>query len=293
MAEKCKAEPIIFMTDMCFGDVQLVIEFIYTGEVYIEHDQVNHFLSLAKSLELTGIVRCGIETKQKPSDSNSLKVVVVQEKPRSLEVDESRGQSSSSNRILSEKGQLSIPSAFKRMRKSSGTDWKPNWNDGRKCKYCPLKYTNYNTLKNHERYCKFNPNHVISRCSICDKEVPQGSITFHKRTQHGYVPAKKFKASSPSWTSSSKLDSWTSVLRSFSSYGWFINLVSLIVRLFGFITYLFSLFKWCLNFYRLKISQQNFNGFSFEIMTRNSSRRCERVSWPLFLRRRKSNTCET
>jgi hypothetical protein len=61
------------------------------------------------------------------------------------------------------------------------------------CQYCSRECKNANSLRNHERLCKFNPNHQISEmnealaaarvkksCRHCNKEVATHSINRHE-----------------------------------------------------------------------------------------------------------------
>jgi hypothetical protein len=46
-------------------------------------------------------------------------------------------------------------------------------------------------MYNHQRYCTYNPNKLISRCPVCKIEVKPGSMIYHKRKAHGYSPNKR------------------------------------------------------------------------------------------------------
>jgi hypothetical protein len=78
------------------------------------------------------------------------------------------------------------------------------------CTYCDSGFHNRNTFKTHERFCYANPNRVQSICNFCLKEVKpgntnlgyfmnrcycsqyfSGSMTFHKKKYHGYVPTTR------------------------------------------------------------------------------------------------------
>lgn len=42
------------------------------------------------------------------------------------------------------------------------------------CKFCGHSNVRFSSHKNHERYCKSNPNRKMIFCSICQVEVPSG-----------------------------------------------------------------------------------------------------------------------
>jgi hypothetical protein len=50
-----------------------------------------------------------------------------------------------------------------------------------------LKVEINNNFKNFTE----NPNRKLSTCPICGMIVKPGSMTFHKKTQHGYVPKSR------------------------------------------------------------------------------------------------------
>lgn len=63
------------------------------------------------------------------------------------------------------------------------------------CKFCGKECKNPNSLRNHERLCKSNPNHQISsmeaahqsgkhkvKCKFCDREISRFSIALHEKT---------------------------------------------------------------------------------------------------------------
>lgn len=177
---------------MSFGDLCNIIEFIYTGSVAIEHDQLSRFTSAAKSLDVKGIEQFFIDSLKKKDTPVKSRFIPEPKPSSSKQENENSGTKKklrdSAAHLESPKAQKLITSYLDPQSSSHKSSSKPlnAVGGGRKpkrtkCKFCPIMYENANTLNNHQRYCMHNSNRVESRCPYCSIEVPPGSMTYHKR----------------------------------------------------------------------------------------------------------------
>lgn len=165
---------VIMPFEIGHGDLLSILEYIYTGKVELDVLKIAKFLNLAKLIELKGVTASsfGIDMISKS--------VIVQQKPTNSP---QKQVTRLKRRPTSSLAQKTTPPFIKQRRTSNKTEMK--------CRHCPVRYENKSTMSNHERFCIHNPNRSSSLCPFCQKEVPPGSMTFHKRTKHGYVPNKR------------------------------------------------------------------------------------------------------
>lgn len=210
-----ECHPIIVLSEISFVDVCNVLAFIYTGVTTVGFEGIVHFTKIAKNLQLQGIEGFGIDLKKKdsslsirevgsaninhqvipqqgssgslstPMEANSEKRVIRSKRLGALKPESSLSSVSSyESSAESSENYYTKSKRFRHTRRSAVLPGKIP------CKFCPNKYNNINTLKNHQRFCLHNPNRSISRCPICKIEVKPGSMTYHKRIAHNYVPAE-------------------------------------------------------------------------------------------------------
>ena len=58
--QKSQQNPFLYLKGICLEDLQAVLEFMYHGEVNLEQDSLNNFLSVAKELAIKGL---SVDTK--------------------------------------------------------------------------------------------------------------------------------------------------------------------------------------------------------------------------------------
>lgn len=155
-------------------DLRNVIKFIYSGKLKVNYDKLNRFIRIARELQITGVSGFGIEIDgmERPPISDAMNSPSESDEPGLKDLSEQFKQLSSK------------PSVKTRKRKFKFSVGSSKF--GKTCQFCPYVNPNDRTMYNHQRYCSENPNRTISRCPFCQKEVKPGSMTFHKRTKHGY-----------------------------------------------------------------------------------------------------------
>lgn len=225
--ESSQTDPIVILSDMSFSDVCYVLEYAYTGSLKISHDQLNHFLSVATKLQLKGVADFSFDVKQdvkeQEGEENLLKNLFenVQTKfnsARNLEKKPALPVSSlvSSKRVSRSKtlqkkesfdsnGALTTQKLTKRglkpgSKRRLSLELSLKLTPVKSCKFCHLPFWKISTADNHQRYCMLNPNRSISRCPFCKELVKPGSMTYHKKTHHGYVPVANNRRTVPAQT---------------------------------------------------------------------------------------------
>lgn len=53
--------PIVILKDVHFSELQILIEFMYKGEVNVQYCQLSALLKTAESLKVRGIVHCNVK----------------------------------------------------------------------------------------------------------------------------------------------------------------------------------------------------------------------------------------
>ena len=48
--------PLLYLKDVRYKDLELIIEFIYTGQCNVEHVELEHFLSVGRDLRVIGLL---------------------------------------------------------------------------------------------------------------------------------------------------------------------------------------------------------------------------------------------
>ena len=51
-----KQNPLLYLKDVRYKDLELIIKFIYTGQCNVEHVELEHFLSIGKYLRVIGLL---------------------------------------------------------------------------------------------------------------------------------------------------------------------------------------------------------------------------------------------
>ena len=77
LLERCKDHiysnhPTSLYTDVKLSDLQLVLDFMYNGEVKVAKEELNSFLALAEELKVKGLAQSQLNGKQKSSSSTPL-----------------------------------------------------------------------------------------------------------------------------------------------------------------------------------------------------------------------------
>uniref|UniRef100_A0A1B6CWK2 BTB domain-containing protein n=1 Tax=Clastoptera arizonana TaxID=38151 RepID=A0A1B6CWK2_9HEMI len=74
--------PIIFIKDMCFNDLQVLVDFMYCGEVYVSHKQLPSILEAAKALKIKGLSNLDFNI---PNDSTIFPVTIKPKKYQEID----------------------------------------------------------------------------------------------------------------------------------------------------------------------------------------------------------------
>lgn len=206
---------------MKYGDILNFLEYAYNGELTIGQTGLINFIKIAKKFEIKNIEKYTIDiiaTKDEGKHVKENESVEQLKYNETVDPDSERQSNLSDSTDTESSYEESWSARISRMRNASRvittryiataavststvTDChpkrrRPKANRNRsgmpdkpkKCRYCRRSYSLRSTLTNHERFCSSNPNRTISRCPFCFQEVRPGSMTFHKKTYHNYVP---------------------------------------------------------------------------------------------------------
>lgn len=190
-ADSSEKQPVIVLSEISFNDICNILSFIYTGFATVNFEGIVPFYNICKHLELKGIERFEIDAKplakpKEPTPTRTRRATTKRSFSKDITEDlntKDEPLSSSESSVASSESEYHQvqPQRNRRNRTGKPTEVRIP------CNFCPNKYNNINTLKNHQRFCYLNPNRAISRCPICKIEVKPGSMTYHKRTVHLYT----------------------------------------------------------------------------------------------------------
>lgn len=197
-AESLERDPVLILSEMSFSDICSVIEFVYTGNLKISHDQLNHFLAVAGKLQIKGVVGFSIDIKDENEGNfpviifgenrvNGVKNVNTEPGGLGSSTIESSSDVSDSPRLIVK--QINEIRVLRKCKQSKENIAKSSCKLS--CEHCRRKFEKKRTAYNHRRFCLLNPNKRASRCPFCLEVVKPGSMTYHKKTYHAYVPAKR------------------------------------------------------------------------------------------------------
>lgn len=209
------------MDDVRFDDLFNVIKFIYNGKITLSEDDLVRFMDVGNMLKIRGVIEMSIdinkelttacqklssneagtskETKQYHGEGN--KNALNEEIASSTQLPmRTRKRQYTNDAQNGFDDDLSLATQQKRTRNRRVYQHIPLLNATEKeevmhCSFCERSFHNRSTLSNHERFCEINPNRRLSTCPICSKIVKPGSMTFHKKTQHNYVPQSRKRQS--------------------------------------------------------------------------------------------------
>lgn len=169
-----------------YEDLYNLIRFIYTGEINLNFTNLNTFIDLGTKCKVQGLKDFHIDVF-KTEKQNASGKLDSSSQPGTSGFNDSALSIKSIKRSLS-KSSIKSPKRLTRTRRISK---EMKFREETNCQFCERKFFSRSTQKNHERFCSHNPDHVKSVCSICNKEVKPGSMTFHKKKYHDYVPVSR------------------------------------------------------------------------------------------------------
>jgi len=71
--------PLLYLKGVKYVEIQLVLNFMYHGEVNVAQDELNSFLSVAEDLQVKGLSQNQPKPNRKPQESSSFKIVPEEE----------------------------------------------------------------------------------------------------------------------------------------------------------------------------------------------------------------------
>ena len=71
--------PLLYLKGVKYEEIQLVLNFMYHGEVNVAQDELNSFLSVAEDLQVKGLSQNQPKPNKKPQESSSFKIVPDEE----------------------------------------------------------------------------------------------------------------------------------------------------------------------------------------------------------------------